>query len=154
MRRLLPLALVVMTFSCGKKGPNGTDPAIGERVVTVPSAAPSATGASAAMTVATTGPAPQIPDDLTQKVQEAVAKARAPLRSCYESALADTPYLVVEVDVSLHVDDTGAPRVTKIDGYMPPGMRACVTGVLGGLKFPPQHATDVSVPLHFKSTTL
>jgi len=141
-------------FSCGKKGPEGTDPTAGERVVTVPSAAPSATGASAAMTVATTGPAPEIPDDLSQKVQEAVGKARVPLRSCYESALADTPYLSVEVDVTMHVDDTGAARVTKFDGYMPPAMRSCVVGVLAGLKFPPSHATDVTVPLHFKSTNL
>lgn len=154
MRRLLPFALALVLFSCGKKGPDGTDPVTGERVFTVPSAAPSSTGAGAATAVATTGPAPVIPDDLTRQVQDTVAKSRGALRACYEQALVDTPYLTIEVEVSLHVDDKGAARVSKVDGYLPPAMRTCVTGVLTGLKFPASNATDVTLPLHFRSTNL
>jgi peroxiredoxin family protein len=105
--------------------------------------------------VSTTGPAPKIPDESTQKLQDAVVSARGALKRCYEDALIDSPYLSVEVEVTVHVDDRGRGSIKKIDGpALPDGMKRCVTNVLTGIAYPPNNATDVNVPLAFKSTTL
>ena len=115
----------------------------------------SAVGPSRAVPVSTTGPAPEIPDESTQKLQDAVASARGALKRCYDDALVDSPYLSVEVDVTLHIDDKGHGAVRKIDGPpMPEDMKRCVTNVLTGIAYPPNNETDMNVPLSFKSTNL
>jgi hypothetical protein len=111
-------------------------------------------GPGVATPVSTTGPTPEIPDESTQKLQDAVASAKGSLKRCYEDALNDTPYLSVNVEVALHVDDRGHGTVKKIDGYLPEAMKRCVTNTLTGIAYPPNHETDRNVPLSFKSTTL
>lgn len=122
--------------------------------MTVPSGASSAATFGAAAPVATTGPAPEIPDESTQKLQDAVASAKGALKRCYEDALTETPYLTVNVEVSIHVDARGHGAVTKVEGYLPESMKRCVTNVLTGIAYPPSHEADLDVPLAFKSTSL
>jgi hypothetical protein len=155
--RALCLTMICGFFvtACAKKVDGGPDPAGSARAVTVPMGAISATGPSMATPVSTTGPAPEIPDESTQKLQDAVVSARGALKRCYEDALNETPYLTVEVEVEVHVDDHGHGTIKKIDGPpLPDGMKRCVTNVLTGIAYPPNFATDVHVPLSFKSTTL
>ena len=148
------LALFLLAAGCKGKLDGGADPVPSGRAVTVPMGATSAAGFGAATPVATTGPAPEIPDESTQKLQDAVTSARGALKRCYEDALGDTPYLSVEVEVSLHVDAKGHGAVKKIDGFLPESMKRCVTNTLTGIAYPPNHETDMNVPLSFKSTTL
>lgn len=144
----------VLAVSCARKTEGGTDPTPSNRAITIPMGATSAVGPMKATPVATTGPAPEIPDESTQKLQDAVATARGALKRCYEDALVDSPYLSVEVEVSVHIDDHGHGAIKKIDGpALPDGMKRCVTNVLTGIAYPPAVA-DVTVPLRFKSTTL
>lgn len=143
----------LLAVGCTRKSEGGTDP-INNRSIVVPMGAPSAVGPSMATPVATTGPAPEIPDESTQKLQDAVVSARGALKRCWEDALVDAPYLTVEVEVMVHVDARGRGAIKKIDGAMPEGMRRCVTNVLTGIAYPPNAETDVNVPISFKSTTL
>jgi hypothetical protein len=156
MRTLCLALFVTLAFESGCKGKldGGTDPVPSGRTVTVPVGATSAVGFGAATPVATTGPAPEIPDESTQKLQDAVSSAKGALKRCYEDALNETPYLSVEVEVSLHVDGKGHGSVKKIDGFLPDGMKRCVTNTLTGIAYPPNHETDMNIPLSFKSTTL
>lgn len=153
MRTTLALVFLVLA-GCKGKLDGSTDPSPSSRTVIVPTGATSAVGPGVATPVATTGPAPEIPDESTQKLQDAVASAKGALKRCYEDALSETPYLSVNVEVALHIDDKGKGVVKKIDGYLPDGMKRCVTNTLTGIAYPPNHDADINVPLSFKSTTL
>jgi len=156
MRRayLALISALLVVSACKGKLDGGTDPSPSSRTVTVPVGATSAVGPGVATPVATTGPAPEIPDESTQKLQDAVASAKGALKRCYENALSETPYLSVNVEVALHIDDKGHGAVKKIEGYLPDGMKRCVTNTLTGIAYPPSHEADINVPLSFKSTTL
>jgi len=155
MRAALLTLFCALFVAFARKSDGGGDPSPNNRVVSVPMGATSALGPSFATPVATTGPAPDIPDESTQKLQDAVHSARSALKRCYEDSLAESPYLSVDVEVTVRVDDKGHGSVKGIEGPpLPPEMKRCVSNVLTGIAYPPNAATDVTVPLRFQSTTL